>query len=359
MKNISEKKQFTSDKTVVIGMSGGVDSSVAAYILKDQGFDVVGLFLKGWHPPGVLCNSIYDRQDAMKVCARIGISYHEQDTVDLFNKKVIEPFFETYKQGMTPNPDVLCNSEVKFSVLSKVADILGATHIATGHYARKTKEGILMSAIDNSKDQSYFLWNTSSTLLTRTLFPLGEMKKTEIRAFARKIGLHVAEKKDSTGLCFVGDISVQDMLQERLGIHKGDIQTKDGTTIGTHKGLWYYTQGQRVGSTLSRPYANISCFVVNKKRDTNVLVASNDPTDALMLSTHIKDIHLFSDINLPIYIQTRHLGERVEISSIQQTSEGYALTFVTPVLAPSGQSAVLYTEEGVCVGGGVIQGTEL
>ena len=337
----------------MVGISGGVDSSVTAHLLKKQGYAVVGVFLKGWHPPGARCGSVSDRQDAMRVCAQIGIPYHEEDTGNLFCERVIEPFFESYQRGETPNPDVLCNAEVKFAALARVADGIGASFIATGHYARKTEGGVLMGAKDRSKDQSYFLWNTDQHLLARALFPLGKMKKTAVRALARRIGLHTAEKKDSVGVCFVGDIPVRALLRKRLGVRTGTVRLGNGTIIGTHSGIWYYTQGQRIGAKMRRPH--IPHFVIGKDPDANVLVASPNPNDTLVSHIRVSRPHLQMDIKKPLFLQTRHLGKRTKVRDIYREGNDIVCVCTTPVLAPPGQSAVWYTPEDVCVGGGTIR----
>ena len=351
---LKKNKSTLGKKKVVVGISGGVDSSVSAYLLKKEGYEVVGVFLNGWHPKGFVCDSTYDRYDAMKVCAHLGIPFEECDTHTLFNEQVIKPFFEAYEKGQTPNPDILCNASVKFSVLHTIADSIGAEYIATGHYAQKNRDGILTKAYDITKDQSYFLWNVSEEYIKQCLFPVGGKKKKEVRSIAYEAGLHTAKKKDSTGICFVGDISVDALLKEQFGVKRGDVWGKDKKIVSKHDGYMYYTIGQKMPiETRSAHQKNM--YVVRKEKETNTLYVSPSPEDAYTKSVYIEDTHTFIPFALPCMVQLRHLGEQVEVSNIEKVKKGIRIDTTSPVLAVSGQSAVLYTLQGVCMGGGIIQ----
>ena len=279
-------------KTVVVGLSGGVDSSVAAYLLKEQGYNVIGLFMKNWHDDSVTisndCPWLDDSNDAMLVAEKLNIPFQTVDLSEEYKDKIVDYMFKEYKNGRTPNPDILCNREIKFDVFLKIALSLGADYVATGHYCRKgTVEGSsspaiykLLSGADSNKDQSYFLCQLSQAQLSKTLFPIGELTKPEVRAIATKLDLVTADKKDSQGLCFIGKVRLPDFLQQQLQPKEGQIieipdsfedykttqptfeskqeelvfrarkikySTSDGVAVGTHQGAHYFTKGQRKG----------------------------------------------------------------------------------------------------------------
>ncbi|MEO5975671.1 MAG: tRNA 2-thiouridine(34) synthase MnmA, partial [Chryseolinea sp.] len=271
---------------VVVGLSGGVDSSVAAYLLKEQGYEVIGMFMKNWHDDSVTisneCPWLDDSNDAMIVAQHLGIPFQAIDLSKEYKERIVDYMFAEYERGRTPNPDVLCNREIKFDIFLQAAMKLGATYVATGHYARKAtavKNGIevhsLLSGKDSNKDQSYFLCQLTQQQLSRSLFPIGELKKSEVRDIARKINLVTADKKDSQGLCFVGKVHLPEFLQQRLKTRKGkvieipststmfnsgfedsdleqisaryDYVPESGNEVGEHQGAHYYTIGQRKG----------------------------------------------------------------------------------------------------------------
>ena len=295
-------------KRVVVGLSGGVDSSVSAYLLKEQGFDVIGMFMKNWHDDSVTisneCPWLDDSNDAMIVAQHLGIPFQAIDLSQEYKERIVDYMFAEYQKGRTPNPDVLCNREIKFDIFLNAAMKLGADYVATGHYVRKgetTEHGNtmyrLLSGKDNNKDQSYFLCQLTQEQLAKSLFPIGELQKSEVRAIAKKINLVTADKKDSQGLCFVGKVHLPDFLQQRLEPKKGKVveiardspvysnghegdtlealtaryeyAVGDGEEIGTHNGAHYYTIGQRKGLNIGghpRPL-----FVISTNTSDNVI----------------------------------------------------------------------------------------
>jgi tRNA-specific 2-thiouridylase len=267
---------------IVVGMSGGVDSSVAAYILKWQGYDVVGLFMKNWEEQDEAghCTAEDDFNDVKRVCSEIGIPYYGVNFAKEYMDNVFAEFLQGLKKGWTPNPDILCNREVKFKPFLQKAEQLGADYIATGHYAKIIHNGrhILCKAADGSKDQSYFLCGLAQEQLARVIFPLADIKKTAVREIAGKLGLINAEKKDSTGICFIGERKIKQFLTAYLGSQKGEIRTLDGEIVGTHDGLMYYTIGQRKGMAIGGYNGKTDTarwFAVRKDIPNNILYVSN------------------------------------------------------------------------------------
>lgn len=257
-------------KRVCVGLSGGVDSAVTAALLQKAGASVTGVFIKGWYPPGMPCTWASDRRDAMRVAARLHIPFQTLDASTEYKKGVIDYLLREYRAGRTPNPDVMCNREVKFGAFFDYAIKQGADYIATGHYAR-TEDGKLFRGVDEAKDQSYFLWAVKSEILKRTLFPLGSMMKNETRKLAKKFNLPNAAKRDSQGICFLGSVSVEDFLRSEFGSEHGKAVDDAGNEIGTHDGVLLHTLGERIGLTgaPSGPW-----YVVKKNVAENVLVVS-------------------------------------------------------------------------------------
>ena len=307
------RSYFISMKRVIVGLSGGVDSSVAAYLLKEQGYEVIGLFMKNWHDDSVTisneCPWLEDSNDAMLVAERLGIPFQTVDLSQQYKERIVDYMFNEYKRGRTPNPDVLCNREIKFDVFLKIALELGADYVATGHYCRKgiiEKDGKtiyqLLSGKDSNKDQSYFLCQLSQEQLSHTLFPIGELTKPEVRAIAQQLDLVTAEKKDSQGLCFIGKVRLPDFLQQQLKPKEGLIveipnnshlysqtrpefnskeaqlqfdssskhyQISDGHIVGKHQGAHYFTKGQRKGLAVGGTPEPL--FVIDTDVDENVI----------------------------------------------------------------------------------------
>ena len=261
-------------KKIFVGISGGVDSSVVAYLLKNEGHDVHGVFVKTWSPEWLPCTWVDEKRDAMRVCAALDIPFHFLDAEVDYKKGVADYMIAEYKAGRTPNPDVLCNRVIKFGVMWDYVNSQCGEYIATGHYAQ-TDGGHLMKGVDASKDQSYFLWMLSKEDLSHTLFPIGHLQKEEVRKIAKRAGLFTSEKKDSQGICFLGDVDMREFLSHYIDQKKGTIMNTEGVETGEHDGIWFYTLGERHGfrlhkqTTDQKPYYiveknwNYDCFIVS------------------------------------------------------------------------------------------------
>lgn len=276
------------NKKVVVGMSGGVDSSVAALLLKEEGYEVIGVFMKNWEEKDEngVCTSEKDYIDAQMVADSIGIPLFSVNFSKEYWERVFQYFLDEYKKGRTPNPDVMCNKEIKFKAFLEYAMSLGADYVATGHYAKvihSDKGSILLRGIDDNKDQSYFLSELSKEQLEKVLFPLGDYEKPKIREIARKYNLKTADKKDSTGICFIGERNFNEFLSHYLPSKKGNIIDSTGKVLGTHNGLMYYTIGQRKGIGIgnSKEGTGEPYFVADKKLETNELIVSQGDTSML------------------------------------------------------------------------------
>lgn len=357
-------------KKVVVGLSGGVDSSVAAMLLKQQGYDVVGLFMKNWEDDDddEYCLSKQDLIDAVSVADKLGIEIEAVNFSKEYKDRVFANFLEEYQAGRTPNPDILCNAEIKFKAFLDHAMGLGADLIATGHYAQvrenPLKPGIfqLMKADDGSKDQSYFLYRLNQAQLSKTLFPLGKYLKTEVRELARQAGLINAEKKDSTGICFIGERPFQEFLQRYLPKKPGGIKNAEGKIIGAHDGLMYYTLGQRQGLKIggSKESNGEPWFVAAKDMVKNELIVVQGHDHPLLQSdglianqlTWIDDEPPKTNWVYAAKTRYRQPDAPCEIDALDETNVtikfGQKQWAVTP-----GQSAVVY-ESNVCLGGGII-----
>ncbi|MFA5946673.1 MAG: tRNA 2-thiouridine(34) synthase MnmA [Patescibacteria group bacterium] len=289
MENNSKAKSLEPRQRVLLGMSGGVDSSVSAILLLEQGYEVIGGFMKNWSAGAGTeeCDWRDERRDAMRVAAQLGIEFHTFDFEDEYRKLVYEYMISEYKAGRTPNPDVLCNKYMKFDLFLREADKLSCDFIATGHYARKTvdENGVahLLAGVDANKDQSYFLCQLTQEQISRSLFPIGHLEKPKVRELAKAHDLVVADKKDSQGICFIGQVTMKDFLAERITPHEGNIVTTDGKIIGQHQGFEFYTIGQREGLGIG---GGTPLYVVERKPETNeVIVAVGDEDPALYRST--------------------------------------------------------------------------
>ncbi len=271
---------MTSKTQVAVAMSGGVDSSVAAVLLKEQGYDVVGIYMQNWTDEWGSCHADEEHRDALQVAVNQGIPFRVFDFEKEYRAQVIEYFFNEYRRGRTPNPDVECNRLIKFGLFVETAlKEEGVDMIATGHYARVQDSGgrySLLKGVDHNKDQSYFLWTLGQEQLARTLFPIGEMRKDEVREKARELGIHVADKKDSTGICFVGEGDIVELLKKELNVEPGPVLDENGEVIGEHEGAWFYTLGQRRGLGVS---AGVPYYVARVDVEKNILHAApiNDP----------------------------------------------------------------------------------
>tara|TARA_E500000331_G_C17223454_1_gene699230 strand:+ start:407 stop:1498 length:1092 start_codon:yes stop_codon:yes gene_type:complete len=358
-------------KHIVIGLSGGVDSSVAAWLLKSQGHKVMGVFMKNWDDDDTdsYCTSKQDFLDAATAAEIIGIEFDAVSFSKEYREKVFQNFLHEYSVGRTPNPDVFCNSEIKFKSFLKHSHDLGAEYIATGHYARTQvgKEGKyqLLKGADLNKDQSYFLHRLSQEQLSSSIFPLGELKKNQVRNLAREIGLPNAEKKDSTGICFIGERPFKEFLSKYLKTKPGPICSADGNIIGQHDGLSFYTIGQRKGigigglpkhhggKILNQPW-----FVIAKENCSNTLVVAQGHDNPQLFSSSLKAINSSWVLGKPpnfkeIQAKIRY-RQKTFSSFITCHQDEFSLSFETRQWAVTpGQSAVIYN--GVeCLGGGII-----
>jgi tRNA-specific 2-thiouridylase len=347
-------------KKVFVGLSGGVDSSVAALLLQQAGYDVTGVFIKVWHPDFLPCNWEAERVDAMRVAAKLNIPFLTCDGEVAYRDQVASYFIESYKNGLTPNPDVLCNQEVKFGVFMKFALDHGADFVATGHYARvnhRQHDSQLLRGVDTNKDQSYFLWSLTNEQLQKVLFPVGHLQKDELRQIAAKHELPTAQKKDSQGVCFLGHVDIPEFLSHYIDLQPGLVMCED-EVIGTHQGVFVYTIGQRHGFTITtKAEERTPYYVVTKDVARNILHVSQNPpqqqTGAMMsLSPYTLRSSLVQ--GQTVLIQTRYRqapavaivvgidAGQIQIQ-VEEATEAVAL----------GQSCVLYDGE-VCLGGGMI-----
>ncbi len=364
--------QENQSKKVICGMSGGVDSSVSAYLLKMQGYQVEGLFMKNWEEDDdtEYCTAAADLEDAQKVCDKLGIHLHKINFAAEYWDNVFEHFLSEYKAGRTPNPDILCNKEIKFKAfLDYAIEDLGADFIATGHYVRRTfdENPKLLRGLDNNKDQSYFLYTLTSQQIAKSLFPVGELEKPVVREIAEKLDLVTARKKDSTGICFIGERKFKDFLSRFLPAQAGDIKTVDGEVIGRHQGLMYHTLGQRKGLGIGglKNQSGEPWYVAEKDLKNNVLiVAQGSNNDALQSNgftatnldfvaiDELKQQITQSDFNLSVKTRYRQQDVPCSLSFIDDST--IKVIFETPQIAVTpGQSAVFYNGE-ICLGGGVI-----
>lgn len=343
---------------VYVGMSGGVDSSLAAALLKKQGYDVMGVYMKNWTQdlPGMVCPWADDLADAKRVAVQLDIPFKVFDFQKQYKQKVVDYMIAEYKAGRTPNPDIMCNQEVKFKVFLDAALADGADMIATGHYAA-TKDGQLLMAKDIAKDQTYFLYRVTEAALQKTLFPLGDMTKTEVRAKAAQFGLATAAKKDSQGICFVGKVGIKEFLQQYVTAKPGDIVDKNtGNVIGQHEGAIFYTFGQRHGLGVG---GGLPYYVVAKDIAKNIVyVTTNLNDDSLWRSgLTLSQLHWINqppNIGNTYKVRTRYRAPLVDATITAMAGGELTLQLVEPERAITpGQSAVLY-DGGHVVGGGIV-----
>lgn len=350
-----------TSKTVFVGLSGGVDSSVAALRLKNQGYNVVGVFIKVWHPDFMICSWETERLDAMRVAAHLNIPFLTCDAEAEYRDEVAHYFIEEYRQGRTPNPDVMCNQHVKFGAFLRFARERNADFIATGHYARRIEGDSgpeLHRGVDSNKDQTYFLWTLSNKQLAYTLFPVGDTPKEQIRLEAEAAGIPTATKKDSQGVCFLGHVDIPDFLSHYIDLKAGNVLNTEEKIIGTHKGAMVYTIGQRHGFTLNTSdTARTEMFIIEKNLNQNTITVS---ADRPMSTESSKFILNNTTLRSPVKI-----GEMLDIQTrYRQTPFQAVITDITPdliTLEPTtttekpaiGQSCVLYQGD-ICIGGGML-----
>ncbi len=352
---------------VIVGMSGGVDSSVSALLLQQQGYQVEGLFMKNWDEDDgtEYCTAKEDLADAQAVCDKLGIHLHTANFAAEYWDNVFEHFLSEYKAGRTPNPDILCNREIKFKAFLDYALILGADFIATGHYVRKQSDGEtaqLIKGLDNNKDQSYFLHAVGGAEIAKTLFPVGELEKPVVRQLAEQHDLITHNKKDSTGICFIGERRFKDFLQQYLPAQPGQIEDTDGNPMGEHSGLMYHTIGQRQGLGIGgvKGASEEPWYVVDKDLNRNVLIiaqGSQHPSlfkEALFTST----IHWIAgqepELPLHCYAKVRY-RQQDQACRIEKNAAGYQVIFEQAQRAITPGQSVVFYQGDICLGGGVIE----
>jgi len=345
-------------KKVFVGMSGGVDSSVTAALLIRQGYDVTGIYMKNWSQdlPGFDCPWKEDYQDAKRVAVQLGIPFKMYDFEKEYRNRVVDYMLEGYKAGLTPNPDIMCNQEVKFKLFLNAALADGADMIATGHYAR-SKDGQLLTGIDANKDQSYFLYRVTSDALSKSLMPIGDFEKPQIREIAKELGLATAEKKDSQGICFVGKVGIKEFLQQFVTTEPGRIMDQFGHDIGEHEGALFYTIGQRHGLNVG---GGLPYYVVGKDMDKNEVYVTTDLQDDRLWkqSLRLTGLHWINEAPQPdkqYSVRTRYRAPLVATKKLTFQDEDHVtieLSEEVRAITP-GQSAVIYEGERV-VGGGIV-----
>lgn len=344
---------------IFVGISGGVDSSVAAYLLKKAGYEVHGVFVKTWSPDWLPCTWVEEKRDAMRVCASLNIPFHFLDAEKEYKEGVADYMISEYRDGRTPNPDVLCNRIIKFGILWDYAKSKGADKIATGHYAQileKNGNLIFQKGIDQAKDQSYFLWMIKKEELDHIVFPIGHLEKSEVRKIAQKAKLFTATKKDSQGICFLGDIDMKEFLSHYIENKKGDILNTKGEVIGSHEGVWFYTLGERHGfrinikNDISKPL-----YIIGKDIEKNTLTVAENPVNQTSSSEQTKIVvrqpnWLEAEISDKAYqAKIRYRGEDINCFVISETE----IILNSKKVVALGQSVVIYDKEQL-IGGGII-----
>jgi tRNA-specific 2-thiouridylase len=344
-------------KNVFVGMSGGVDSSLSAALLKEEGYNVTGVFIKVWQPDFIECTWKEDRLDAMRVASALNIPFITLDLEKEYKEGVIDYMLDEYRIGRTPNPDVMCNREVKFGAFWRWAKEQGADFIATGHYAQ-TDHKHLIQGQDQNKDQSYFLWTLTHEDLEHVLFPVGAMNKDDVRKEAEKRGLYTSSKKDSQGLCFVGTIDVKTLLKEYIPEKEGVVKNEQGESIGTHEGTTFYTIGERHGFVITKkgtedaPY-----YVIRKDNEANELIVSHQkPEKKLHTDINLENVSWVCDEprdGFTYEARSRYRAPLAKVTIAKKNDAWYVCATEGELVPTPGQSLVLYDKDK-CLGGGII-----
>lgn len=344
---------------VFVGVSGGVDSSVTAAMLKDEGYDVTGVFIRTWTPEFLECSWRDERRDAIRVCAHLGVPFLECDGEDAYKRGVADYMISEYRLGRTPNPDVMCNREVKFGVFWNFVKERGADFIATGHYSQN-KNNSLYKGKDESKDQCYFLWTLTKDDLSHTLFPVGSLEKSDVRKLALKYNLPTATKKDSQGVCFLGEIDMKDFLKHYIEEKEGNVMFENGEILGTHTGALFVTLGERLSfNNVKKSTNDLPYYVIHKDIEKNeIVVSSNNP----LSDSHNEDNFYKKEFALINTIFREEIVEnKIYDAQIRYHSEFYKVKimddkvfFEEAILVAPGQSIVLYNKD-VCIGGGIVK----
>lgn len=348
---------------VVVAMSGGVDSSVSALILKEQGYDVIGLFMKNWDETDErgVCTATLEFEDVSSVCKSVGIPYYAVNFTSEYRDRVFADFLKEYQAGRTPNPDILCNREIKFQVLLDKALELGADYLATGHYCQIKKidgKSQLSKGADPGKDQSYFLYTLKHSILDKVLFPVGGIQKPEVRELARKYGLTTSEKKDSTGICFIGERKFRQFLSQYLPIQSGAMVTLEGEVVGQHQGIAFYTIGQRKGLGIGG--RGDAWFVIGKDIEKNILYVAQGEDHPRLFANGLVATDLSWVADVPVVpfecmskVRYRQADQPCVIESIVNGVANVSFPIPQRAVTP-GQSVVFYKDD-ICLGGGIIQ----
>lgn len=360
-------KQLSSPQHIIVGLSGGVDSSVSAYLLKEAGHHVEAIFMKNWEgdDTDTYCSAAKDLSDAQAVCDALKIDLHMVNFADTYWERVFAYFLAEYRAGRTPNPDILCNKEIKFNAFLNYAKQRGADYIATGHYVRShhdENQVKLLKGLDTQKDQSYFLYALDESQLAQSIFPVGDLPKPQVRAIAENIGLKNHAKKDSTGICFIGERKFKTFLNDYLPAQPGKIKTLDGEEIGTHDGLMFYTIGQRQGLHIGGQKGKTEApwYVAEKNIKENILiVVQGDQHPALFKKTlTVANIHWINAApNLPLQTKAktryRQPDQACTIHSLSTTQ--LQVEFLEPQRAVTPGQSIVFYQDDICLGGGIIE----
>jgi tRNA-specific 2-thiouridylase len=353
----------TKKSKIIVGMSGGVDSSVAAVRLKKMGHEVIGLFMKNWDEKDERgnCKASLEYEDVIKVCERFDIPYYSVEFVEEYYNNVFQEFLDEYKRGWTPNPDILCNREIKFKVFFKKAMELGADYLATGHYCqieRDDQGSCLLRGEDAGKDQTYFLYTIKDQILDKVLFPIGDLQKSEVRALAEEYGLHNRNKKDSTGICFIGERNFKEFLGQFIDFHPGEFQTLTGEKVGEHSGAMFYTLGQRKGLGLGGP--GEPWYVVDKDPSLNIVYVERGHKHPhlerkTLWATDIEWVRDMSSEDFPLRC-TAKIRYRQQDQSCQVYKDGDRLRveFDEPQRAMTLRQSIVFYQDKRCLGGAII-----